>query len=268
MLRDNNDNMLGANSANNQFDSSAVTSNPDGSILERLETIQGKLGAVDSTDNPIGANNADNGFVSSAVVANADGSLLERVEYLQSELGASVGASVSADIAAVKAETALIKAKTDLIPADPADASDVAAAFAVTDGLITNGIGEGYKISKQITYNGAVSYPAFTVSGLVLAKVIGYITTPLSNDAATTSVGTATSVAGLIAATAGTAMQTANQVWTDNTPTKFEAFPSTFSVIGDGEDIAVDGDANLAAGVVTLYCLWKPISADGNVVAA
>lgn len=41
-------------------------------------------------------------------------------------LGAPAGASVSADVAAVKA-------KTDLIPTDPADQSDIATAFAATD---------------------------------------------------------------------------------------------------------------------------------------
>jgi hypothetical protein len=44
-------------------------------------------------------------------------------------LGAPVGASVSADVAAVKADTAAVKAKTDNLPADPADASDIAGAF-------------------------------------------------------------------------------------------------------------------------------------------
>lgn len=128
--------------------------------------------------------------------------------------------------------------------------------------------GLGKMASKQITYDGSASYTAFTVTGLVAVKAIGYITTALSNDAATTSLGTATSAAGLIAATAGTAMQTANQVWTDNAPSKIETFPSDYSVIGDGEDIVVDGDANLAAGVVTFYCFYIPISSDGAVVAA
>lgn len=74
-------------------------------------------------------------------------------------LGAPAGASVSADIAAVKAETALIvadtnelqtdwvdggrldllidaiKASTDNLPADPADASDIAAAIAALNDI-------------------------------------------------------------------------------------------------------------------------------------
>jgi hypothetical protein len=126
----------------------------------------------------------------------------------------------------------------------------------------------GNVVSKTITHNGSASYTAFTVTGLVAVKVVGYITTALTNDAATTSVGTATSAAGLIAATAGTAMQTVNQVWVDNAPTKFETFPAAWSLIGDGEDIVVDGDVALVGGVVSLYCWYVPISAGASVVAA
>lgn len=45
-------------------------------------------------------------------------------------LGAPAGASHSADVAAVKVDTAAIKTKTDNLPTDPADASDIAGAFA------------------------------------------------------------------------------------------------------------------------------------------
>ena len=82
MNRDNSQNILGVNSADNQFDSTAVVANANGSIVERLEAIQGAL-LVDGTSNPIGVNDADNLFDSSAVVANADGSVLERLEFLQ-----------------------------------------------------------------------------------------------------------------------------------------------------------------------------------------
>lgn len=126
--------------------------------------------------------------------------------------------------------------------------------------------GEGNRVSKQITLNGGTSYAAFTVTGVVAVKVIGVINTATTNHADTSSVGTATSAAGLIAATAGTAMQTVNQIWTDNAPSKFEAFPATRNVIS--ESIALASTANIAAGVITLYCFWKPISSDGNVVAA
>lgn len=45
-------------------------------------------------------------------------------------LGAPAGASTAADVAAVKVDTAAIKTKTDALPADPADASDIATATA------------------------------------------------------------------------------------------------------------------------------------------
>lgn len=122
--------------------------------------------------------------------------------------------------------------------------------------------------TKDITYTGEVSYAAFTVTGLVAVKVVGYVTTALSNHADSTSVGTATSAAGLIAATAGTAMQTTGQAWVDNAPSKFETFPANWTLIGNGEDIAVVGTANITEGVVSLYCWYIPISTGAAVAAA
>jgi hypothetical protein len=156
-----------------------------------------------------------------------------------------------------------IKAKTDNLPSDPADESLIQAAIA----SLANGVG-GNVVSKQITYAAATSYNVFTVTGLVAVKVAGYITTPLTNHADTTSLGTASSAAGLLAATAGTAMQTANQVWVDNAPSKFEAFPTSWTLIGDGEDIVVASTANIAGGVVTFFCWYMPISSGAAVAAA
>lgn len=124
----------------------------------------------------------------------------------------------------------------------------------------------GYHVSKNVTYTGAASYPAFAVSGVVAVKVIGHVRAALSDDAATTSVGTATSAAGLLAATAGSAMQTVDQIWTDNAPSDFETFPANWTAIS--ESIAVDGDANLVAGTVTLHCYWFPISANATLIVA
>lgn len=56
------------------------------------------------------------------IVANLEADTYGRV-------GSPVGASISADIAAVKAQTQSIDAKTTNLPADPADASDVSGAI-------------------------------------------------------------------------------------------------------------------------------------------
>lgn len=132
--------------------------------------------------------------------------------------------------------------------------------------------GDGFLVSKQITYDGSVSYPAFTVTGLVAVQVIGYQTTVVTDHIDDTSVGTASSPAGLIAATSGADLNAAGAgaVWLDASPAKFKpaGFVATRHLIGDGEDISVVGTANLVGGVIMLHCFWKPLSADGNVVAA
>ncbi len=77
--------VLGADDADNQYASTNVVANRDGSVLERLEHI---LDCVldDETTNPLGVNDADNAYVSSSVVANVDGSILERLEALMDPL--------------------------------------------------------------------------------------------------------------------------------------------------------------------------------------
>jgi hypothetical protein len=124
----------------------------------------------------------------------------------------------------------------------------------------------GYEAVKNISYNGAASYPGFAVSGVVAVKVVGHVRAALTSDAATTSVGTATSAGGLIAATAGSAMQTVDQLWVDNAPSDFETFPANWTLVS--ESIVVDGDAALVAGTVTLHCYWFPVSANATLAAA
>ena len=124
----------------------------------------------------------------------------------------------------------------------------------------------GYVAVKNVSYTGAASYPGFAVSGVVAVKVVGHVRVALTSDAATTSVGTATSAGGLIAATAGSAMLTVDQLWVDNAPSDFETFPANWTVIS--ESIVVDGDAALVAGAVTLHCYWFPVSANATLAAA
>lgn len=51
-------------------------------------------------------------------------------------LGAPAGASVSADIAAVKSDTGAIKAKTDNLPSDPADQSEISGAISALESKV------------------------------------------------------------------------------------------------------------------------------------
>lgn len=90
---------IGANNNNNAFASNTVVANADGSVLERLEYVQGEFATSLGTDGTtvtdsattvlgaIGADNNNNAFASTSVVANADGSVLERIEYVQQHIG-------------------------------------------------------------------------------------------------------------------------------------------------------------------------------------
>jgi len=78
-------NALGANNANNAYDSTNVTGNHDGSVLERAEDLRKTL--------------ADEGYDSSFATADVNGSVLQRLEDLEqkvSTLSAGVDSAYSA----------------------------------------------------------------------------------------------------------------------------------------------------------------------------
>jgi hypothetical protein len=128
--------------------------------------------------------------------------------------------------------------------------------------------GEGYVVSKQNLTGLIGAATLFTVTGEVEVNVIGYI------DTAVTSAGLLTLEVGVAGATAGLTAQTAvadllaDMLWIDATPAVLVAKP-TAKVIANGADIIETvGTADATAGQITYYCYWRPLSADGNVVAA
>lgn len=70
-------NVLGANSANNTYDSSSVVGNHDGSLLERAEDLRKTL--------------ADESYDSSYATADADGSVLQVLKDIKASLGGTSG---------------------------------------------------------------------------------------------------------------------------------------------------------------------------------
>ncbi len=71
---------------------------------------------------------------------------------VHARVGAPAGASIAADVAAVKTDTAAVKTKTDNLPSDPADASDIAAAFGTTASAIS-AVGSAVTAVKAKTDN-------------------------------------------------------------------------------------------------------------------
>lgn len=108
----------------------------------------------------------------------------------------------------------------------------------------------------------------FTVTGIVLVKLFAVVNTPLQGATATIRVGTALSNVGLIASTTAT-LAVANEIWHDATPdASVELSTILTEKIVNQNIIQTVGTANITSGVLTYHCIWKPISLDGNVVAA
>lgn len=108
----------------------------------------------------------------------------------------------------------------------------------------------------------------FTVTGTVMVVVFGHCKTDLAGASATIEVGVAGNTAGIIAQTTGTDID-ATEVWRDATPAVLvEALNDPLVIVGGGDIIETVATANLTGGVIDYYCLWFPLSADGNVVAA
>lgn len=201
-----------------------------------------------------------------------DGTVAALVDDLEGRLTSTrAGYLDNLSAGAVALQSAVDDLETRLTAARAGYLDNLSGGAGATAAALTaaaNALG-GNLVSKAITYVAATaSYNVFTVGGLVAVKVVGYVNTVLTNHGDTTSLGTATSAAGLLAATAGSAMQTEGQVWVDNAPSKFETYPTNWTLIGNGEDIVLTSTNNLTAGVVTFYCWYMPISSGASVAAA
>jgi hypothetical protein len=147
-----------------------------------------------------------------------------------------------------------------------------------TDGIVTK---------KTITFTGTVEnsigdfdgtlteFPIFTVTGLVYVKVIGVCTVDLTGAASTLEVGINGATTILIPLTTCTTIDD-GEIWTDATP-------ATYKIVGaatpadnlpleymlNGTDIVGKSrTANTDTGEIDFYCIWRPISESGTVVAA
>jgi hypothetical protein len=107
----------------------------------------------------------------------------------------------------------------------------------------------------------------FTVTGDVLAIVFAKCNTLLEGASATIEAGITGDTAAIIAQTTATDIDE-DEIWQDATPETGIATLSARVIVGGADIIETIATANITAGVLTYYCLWSPISADGNVVAA
>ena len=100
-------------------------------------------------------------------------------------LGTPAGASLAADVAAVKTVADAIKAKTDNLPADPADASDIAAALAALNDLSAAQVNaEIVDALATDTYGEPTGVPGATIA---LSAKISWLYMALRNGVTVTS---------------------------------------------------------------------------------
>lgn len=129
------------------------------------------------------------------------------------------------------------------------------------DGGTTNAIGD---------FNGTGEpHSLFEVTGTVIAKIIAVCSTTLTIVAtATLEVGTTKNTAGIIAQTAGDAIDI-DEIWHDVSPdASVEAATVNAEMVVNQNIIGTTATANITAGVIKYVCLWKPVSRDGEVSAA
>lgn len=132
-------------------------------------------------------------------------------------------------------------------------------------GASANGIGDFDGTGNPVTL--------FTVTGDVVCKFLAVCSVNLAFAAnATIEVGTAASTAAIIAQTNLTTQAlAAREIWHDATPDAEIEASSVMKevVISDGNDVILTvGTANVNTGSIVFYCMWYPLSTDGDVVAA
>ena len=131
-------------------------------------------------------------------------------------------------------------------------------------------------VRKTITFTGAANLgaqgavPLFTVTGEVLVeRLSAFCTVDLVGATATLALGVTGSTALFVAATTATDIDLGD-FWFDTTPD-----PNGFALPAALKDIAITdyiigtvGVADITAGAIRLDVLWRPLSADGSIVAA
>lgn len=112
----------------------------------------------------------------------------------------------------------------------------------------------------------------FTVTGDVQVKVWAAVQgTAVASalNTATLSIGTVEAPQGIIVDSTVNGTQFAvTDVWVDASPAQdVEALPDNWFILGGGANIILTiGVEDITAGALEVYCLWSPLSSNGNVV--
>ena len=128
---------------------------------------------------------------------------------------------------------------------------------------------ESFKLASEWTFvenatGDQAAHTVFTVTGDVLVSSWGQCKTDIVG-AGTMEMGIVGNTAAIIAQIANATTLDAGENWIDATPETVSALPGTF-ILNNGADIILTiGTADLTAGVVDFYCLFRPLSSGSNV---
>lgn len=112
----------------------------------------------------------------------------------------------------------------------------------------------------------STAHTLFTVTGNCLVNVFAICDTDLvSAGGGTMEVGVSGNTPGLIAQTTATDIDDGD-IWIDASPAVgVEALPAS-KILNDGADIILTiGTADVTAGVMDFYCLWRPLSTGASI---
>ena len=131
--------------------------------------------------------------------------------------------------------------------------------------------GVGLIQSKVITYTalttGAVGLTTlFTVTGTVAVRVFAVCSGVDLTGSGTLEVGISGNTAAIVAQTAATAIDV-GEIWYGTNPPTVGVMPSQLILAGT-DIIQTIATNTVTAGTLTYYCLWYPITRNGNVVSA
>lgn len=121
------------------------------------------------------------------------------------------------------------------------------------------------------TYTGAAGLGAVgttnlaTITGIILLRSFGVCITDLTGASATIANGVTTNTTAFGAATTATNID-AGMIWASTAPANIFDFSAQQRICIAGNMIETIAAANITGGVLDVYCLWTPITSDGNFV--
>ena len=164
---DNPNNSLGVNTNNNQFDSSNVVANPDGTVLERLEQVQKVADPHYNAPNylavPITFVTGTTGAVATHEIFTVTGAVRVKILAVCSTNLAGATATIQLGVAGSTDAIVATTTGTDIDAGEiwhdaSPDASIEATSSAISDFTIVNGLDVGYEVAVAALSGGVITF--------------------------------------------------------------------------------------------------------------